>query len=389
MVELRPHQLDALEMLSNGQILWGGTGSGKSLTGVAYYMKNEAPRDVYVITTARKRDSVDWEGEFAHFGVGKAKNATVAGVLTVDSWNNIQKYIEIQDAFFIFDEQRLVGSGAWVRAFLKIVKTNRWIMLSATPGDTWMDYIPVFIANGWYKNRTEFKIEHVIYNYYGRFPKIERYVNVNKLTKLRNKVLVEMPFERHTTRIVHEVDVDFDFALQKRILKDRWNIYKDRPLRDAGEMFAALRRLVGTDPSRSKALLEIYKRHSKVIVFYNFDYELDIMRELLKANNVVYSEWNGHKHEEIPETESWVYLVQYSAGSEAWNCVKSDTIIFWSLTYSYKSYQQASGRIDRLNTPYRTLHYYVLKSKSFIDFHIWHKIDSKKSFNESDLNLFV
>lgn len=389
MVKLRPHQKQAVEELSNGKILRGGTGSGKSITAASYYISNEAPRDVYVITTARKRDSHDWEGEFAKFAVGKTKDSTVAGVLTVDSWNNIGKYKEVKDAFFIFDEQRLVGSGAWVKAFLVIAKANRWIMLTATPGDNWLDYVPVFIANGWYRNRTEFIRRHVVYNNFAKFPKVDRYVETDRLKKLRRLVLVDMPFEKHTVRHVRNIIVEHDRKLFRRVLKDRWNIYEDRPIKDVAELFRVMRKLVNSDVDRLGAVLQLFEKHKKLIIFYNFDYELEILRTLKDILKVPMAEWNGHKHEEIPDHDTWIYLVQYAAGSEAWNCTTTDSMIFWSLTYSYKQFEQSQGRIDRLNTEFTDLYYYILRSNSEIDFMIWKALASKKSFNESESGLKV
>jgi hypothetical protein len=380
-MELYPHQKKALAQLSNGKILWGGVGTGKSLVAMAYYIAKEAPRDLYVITTAKKRDSLDWEREAAHYGVGKAKNATVAGVLTVDSWNNIGKYEEVQNAFFVFDEQRLVGAGAWSKSFIKIAKSNQWILLSATPGDTWLDYIPVFIANGFYKNRTEFKREHVVYNHYSKFPKVERFVNTGKLVKLRNHILVEMPYARHTVRHSETVFVEFDQDAFVKVTKNRWHVYEDRPLRDVGELFIVMRKVVNSDPSRLEAIRCLLKKHPKIIVFYNFDYELEALRTL--SEDVPMAEWNGHRHQEIPETDRWVYLVQYVAGSEGWNCVETDAMVFYSLTYSYKNFHQAHGRIDRLNTEFTDLHYYTLLSKSLIDRAVMGALRKKKSFNES------
>lgn len=380
-VDLYPHQRRAVEKLANGKILHGGVGTGKSLTAAAYYMEREAPKDVYVITTAKKRDSLDWEAEFVKFGVYKDKDATVAGVLRVDSWNNITKYKNVRGAFFIFDEQRLVGSGAWARAFEFIAKHNHWILVSATPGDIWLDYMSVFIANGFYKNRSEFKREHVVYNTYTKFPKVDRYINTGKLVRHRNELLVHMPYERHTVRHSRTILVEFDTPTRDRVVKNRWNIYEERPIRSVPELFYVLRKVVNSHPSRLEALRELAKKHPRLIVFYNFDYELNALRTL--SEEVPIAEWNGHKHEAIPDTDRWLYLVQYVAGAEGWNCTTTDAMVFYSLTYSYKNWHQAHGRIDRLNTPYKDLYYYTLMSEAPIDDAIMKCLRGKKSFNES------
>jgi hypothetical protein len=381
MVDLYPHQKEAVGKLRNGSILWGGVGTGKSLTAAAYYMEKEAPRDVYVITTAKKRDALDWESEFVKYGVYKSKDATVAGVLTVDSWNNIQKYQNVHGAFFIFDEQRLVGSGVWTKAFLKIAKKNHWILLSATPGDTWLDYIAVFVANGFYKNKTEFRETHVEYDTYSKFPKVKKYHNVGRLVRQRNALLVHMPYLRHTTRISRDVGVDYDEVLYNKVLKERWNPYKERPIRSVAELFYLMRRVVNSDPSRLDAVREQLKKHPRLIIFYNFDYELEALRTL--GEEITVAEWNGKKHEPIPETDRWVYLVQYVAGAEGWNCTTTDATLFYSLTYSYKNWHQAHGRIDRLNTPYSELNYYVLLSLSSIDKVVMKALKEKHNFNEA------
>jgi hypothetical protein len=398
---LGPHQQDALDRMHNGCILYGGVGSGKSRTAVAYYVKVEADADIVVITTARKRDSLDWEREFVAYGIGPEIGSTVGGRLTVDSWNNLGKYRDVKGAFFIFDEQRIVGSGEWTKNFLAIAKANRWILLSATPGDTWLDYIPVFIANGFYKNRTEFKRDHVVYNTYSKFPKVDHYVQVGKLVRLRNKILVHMPYERHTTRYLEIIEPDYDKDLFAQVLEKRWHVYEDRPLKDVVELFLVMRRVVNSDSSRIQTMQRLMEEHPKLIVFYNFNYELELLRTLTQNNapwksenlketttattpSVQFAEWNGHKHEPVPTGDRWVYLVQYVAGAEAWNCVSTNVTVFYSLTYSYKNFEQAKGRIDRMNTPFTKLFYKVLKSRSVIDDAIWRSLAKKESFNESE-----
>lgn len=380
-LQLYQHQIDAVNKLKNGSILCGGVGSGKSRVAVAYYLDNEKERDVYVITTAKKRDSLDWHKEFAGGAVGETPESTVAGLLSVDSWNNIAKYTDVEDAFFVFDEQRLVGSGKWVKSFLQIAKHNNWIMLSATPGDTWLDYIPVFIANGYVKNRTQFKREHVVYNSYTKWPKVERYLGEGALIRWRAEILVDMPYSRHTTRHARSVQCSYDQDLFDKVYRKRWHVFEERPLRDVGEMFLVMRKVVNQHPSRLAAIRHLLLQHPRLIIFYTFDFELEILRGL--ADEHTLAEWNGHNHDDIPDETSWVYLVQYTAGSEGWNCVDTDAVAFYSLTYSYKQYHQAHGRIDRLNTKYVNLYYYTLRSDSLIDQAIFRSLGNKRNFNES------
>lgn len=395
-ITLYDYQKDALERMKIGCILCGGVGSGKSRTSLAFYytlyggtvntknyVKMHDPPDLCIITTARKRDTGEWEEELAHFYMSTDSDLDIYNhKVVVDSWNNIGKYTGMKNAFFIFDEQRVVGDGTWVRSFLKITKENKWILLSATPGDCWTDYIPVFVANEFYKNRTQFKNEHIVYSRFSKYPKIDRYLNTGRLVRLRDRILVDMDFERHTVQHHETVYVDFDRLKYKDIHKSRWNPYENRPIETASEFCYLLRKLVNTDSSRADAVLDICRTHPRDIIFYNFDYELDILLNLAYCKDVEVAQWNGHKHQPIPDGDKWVYLVQYNAGAEGWNCIRTDTIIFYSQNYSYKVMEQASGRIDRLNTPYTDLYFYHLKSRAGIDLAIGRALMEKKKFNE-------
>ena len=389
-------QLEAVKKMKDGCILNGGVGSGKSITSLYYYFtqyggdfnpykKMKNPQDLYIITTAKKRDDVEWEKELARFLLTTDEKTKIYNhKVTIDSWNNIKKYIEVKNAFFIFDEDRVTGSGAWVKAFLTITKNNRWIILSATPGDKYEDYIPVFIANKFYRNKTEFVERHMIikWNPNGKYPEVKGYLDTRRLDRLRRAILVDIKLERHTIPHHESVWCQFDREKYKAIMKDRWNFVENRPIENVSELCYELRKLVNTDQSREIAVLELLDKHPRMIIFYNLDCELELLRNLAENNSILYAEWNGHKHQAVPESEKWVYLVQYNA-AEGWSCIKTDTILFFSQTYSYKTLVQAAGRIDRMNTPYTDLYYFHLKSYSKIDLAIQKALHNKKKFNES------
>lgn len=402
MVELAQHQIDALKKMHNGCILRGDVGSGKSRTSLAYYYisvckgmvkvnnkgslrEMESPRDLFIITTAKKRDDESWYDELAPFCITKNEIDNPSHVrVTVDSWNNIKKYVNIYGAFFIFDEQRVVGSGAWVKAFYKIAKKNQWILLTATPGDTWADYIPVFVANGFYRNKTDFNSIHAVFSRYAKFPKIERYERTDVLNKYRRQILVNMKDKREAVEHHVEVLCKYNKELYRTIKKDRWDPYDKKPIEETGKLCYLERRVSNDDSSRIAEMRKLLEQNLKVIIFYNFDYELETLRELCDAMCIRYNEWNGHKHEPVPDEGNlgWAYLVQYAAGCEAWNCITTNVIIFYSQNYSYKVMTQSAGRINRMNTPFKDLYYYHLRSYSPIDLAIKRALALKKNFNE-------
>mgnify|MGYP006381001529 FL=1 len=374
MYNLYEHQQEALLKIESGSILNGGVGSGKTLTSLVFYKENYPNKKLYVITTAKKRDTGDWEEDAEMIGVT---------IDVIDSWNNIQKYIKTEGAFFIFDEQRVVGYSAWGKAFISIAKKNKWILLTATPGDTWMEYMTVLIANGFYRNKTDFVDQHVEFDQWVKYPKIKNYHNVGKLMKLRQQILIPMHFERATTRHRKLIYSKHDDTLYNKVLKDRWNVFEEKPIENASEMLQCLRKIVATDEDRlfnARFLMDI---HDKLIIFYNYNYERDTLIQLANELGKEYWEWNGHAHDELPDTDQWLYIVQYTAGAEGWNCITTNTILFYSLNYSYKITEQAEGRIDRINTKYIDLEYYFLMSNSSIEKDIYKAIKTKERFNES------
>lgn len=397
---LRDYQLKAVKQMFTGCILNGGTGSGKSRTSLYYYfskyggnlmgdryipMKN--PPDLYIITTAKKRNDLEWEGELGPFllstypDLNRYKNKVV-----IDSWQNIKKYADVRDSFFIFDEDKLTGKGVWAKTFLKLSKFNEWIILSATPGDSWEDYETVFIANGFFRNRSDMRNQHYVYNRFTKYPKVDRYMDEGRLIRLRNKILISMDFNRHTVQHHEDVYVNYDILKYKNVMKNRWDIYKNEPINQASGLCYVLRRVVNEDESRQVALLELIEKHPRAIIFYNYDYERELLLYLFD-NYIIpgefeVAEYSGHAHQPIPKTQGWVYLVQYNAGAEGWNCLLTNCVIFYSQNYSYKIVQQCIGRIDRMNTPYKDLYYYHIRSRSGIDLAIHKALSKKKKFNE-------
>lgn len=395
---LYPHQRKALAKMFDGCVLNGTVGSGKSRTGLYYYFSKyggkienqeytpmKDPPDLYIFTTAKKVHDKEFEEELVPFLLypdqDTKRTKYYENKVIIASWNVIKKYEDIKDCFVIFDENKINGKGAWAKTFLKITKNNNWIILSASNGDRWEDYETLFVAEGFFRNRTEFRDNHLLYSRYTSYPKVTGYRNEERLFRLRDRILIDMDFKRHTNPIHKDVFVQYDVARYKDAIRKRWDPYRDEPITQASGLCHVLRRIVNEDESRQKALLEILEDHPKAIIFYNFDPELEILLNLAYPPGTEVAQYNGHKHEPIPKNDRWVYLVNYNA-CEGWNVTSTDTMIFYSQNYSYKVMVQAAGRIDRLTTKFDDLYYYHLKSRSGIDLAISRALSQKKKFNE-------
>lgn len=374
--ELYSNQHEAVEKLRSGSILCGKTGSGKTITALFFYKIYYPNLELYVITTAKKRDTKDWEEEASLIGIDN---------IVVDSWNKICDYTNNTGKFFIFDEQRVSGYSKWAKSFIKIARRNKWILLSATPGDVWMDYISVFVANGFYRNKSDFLNQHVEYYPFSNYPKIKRYHNISKLERLRNTILVKMYPNRITHRNRKYHYCEFDDVLYSDTLSNRWHIYENHPIENPSQMTQVARRIVNESDDRQRCLKEILENNDRVIIFYNYNYELDLILNVCKTVDKDFdiSQWNGKIHDELPQSDKWVYIVHYYS-AEGWNCTTSNTIVFYSLNYSYKIMEQAEGRIDRpaSKNANSDLFYHYLVSASSIDRSIMRALSLKRKFNE-------
>ena len=392
---LYPHQKEALSRMFNGCVLNGTVGSGKSRTGLYFYfseyggsidpdyvpMKN--PPDLYIITTAKKKHDMEWEQEMIPFLLYSpdGKNKLYHHKVVVDSWQCLHKYENVQGAYFLFDENKINGKGAWAKTFLKLTRNNEWIVLSATNGDRIEDYETLFVAEGFVRNRTDFRNQFLIYSNYTKFPKVEGYRNETRFFRLRDRILIDMDFQRHTIQHHEDVYANYDIRKYKEVMRNRWDPFKEEPIAQASSLCYVLRKIVNCDESRQIVLLELLEDHPKAIIFYNFDDELEILLNLAYQPGTEVAQYNGHRHDAIPTEKRWVYLVNYNA-AEGWNVLSTDTMIFYSQNYSYKTMIQAAGRIDRLTSPYNDLYYYHLKSRSSIDLAISRALSQKKKFNE-------
>lgn len=399
-VKLFPYQEDALKRMHNGCILCGGTGTGKSITSLAYIYTKElhgsiklngkgewkppkVNKDIYIITVASKRDKGEWEDELCRFGLSTDISRSVNGIkVTIDSWNRIQHYKKVYGAVFIFDEDKVTGSGKWAKTFLYISRRNRWIILSATPGDKMIEYLYVFLANGFYKNKQEFIAKHVIRKPYVPYFDIQDYIRKPVLEKHRREVLVIMKRDTDISIVNHNIVCDYDRKKYKDVWARRWDIYEQKPIEETGKLLSLIRRVVNEDPDRVLKLKSVLAHQAKVIIFYNYNFELEILRKVCSELHFTIGEHNGQKHTEVPNTKKWVYICQYNSAGEGWNCVTTNQMIFYSLSYSYKAMKQAAGRINRINTSFKELHYYILQSKAPIDVAILRALSQKRDFNE-------
>ena len=380
MIKLLKYQEEAIQKLHSGSVLYGATGSGKSLTGLAYYMRCWSHLDLYIITTSKKRNAGEWEEEIAKLGCPPPK--------AIDSWNRLKNYRMVSDAFFLFDEHKVGGHGKWAQSMITIAKKNKWILLTATPGDVWDDYASIFIANEFVKNKTTWNEDFCIFDRISKYPKIIGYQREDVLKNMRDAVLVPMEYQSEKVPIPYVIPYKVDHEEEAYVLARRKSLRHPemRAFRNTSAMFAYMRMNLPDKESKIQALADVLKKEPKAIIFYNFTPEKYEIENAARQVNIPFFQYNGQIKDNVPDGDTWVYAVQYTAGAEAWNCITCRTVIFYSMNYSYKVMTQAKGRIDRCNSPFDELHYYYFISPDFeIDQEILNALTRKEKFNEEAL----
>lgn len=377
-VTFKDYQKRAINQMHNGCILCGGVGAGKSLTSLGYIDKVYPSGTVYIITPARKRNTGEWFDDIR-------KNDMDETRFVVDSWNNLSKYKDVKDAFFLFDEQKVSGKGTWAKSLIRIAKSNQWILLSATPGDTYDDYATVLIANGFVRNRTTWYDEYCVTKSQPFFHIVD-HKNKDVIDMMIRRIFIKMDYQSDKKRIERVIPIQARSAgEEKEILMTHKAPGAQMPFTTFAAAIAYVRMNCYDKSKKTEALRKIIEKHKKIIVFYNFLSEkLEIERAAIDAN-VTINFYNGQRHDPIPDTDEWVYGVQYNSGAEAWNCITTNAMVFYSPNYSYKTMEQAHGRIDRVNSPYECLYYYMLLNELNIDNKVMNALSSKKDFNEKML----
>lgn len=205
---------------------------------------------------------------------------------------------------------------------------------------------------------------------------------INRLSKcgavfVKSEDVLDLPEQTFTVKTV-----DKPIAL-KRFERDGSVVVYGKEYVAANVLveLTASRQLCNSKDKQQAFIDLINSINDRVVVFYNFDSELDTLKTLVKDRPI--AEVNGHTNTEqiYHDNDNCVLFVQYQAGARGLNLQDGNKIIYYSLTLSSDLFEQSKKRIHRIGTKYPCF-YWILQTKDSVEESIYKSLNRQEDYNE-------
>ena len=412
------------EKYEDSKALFMQMGTGKTFVSMAFFEKSERAK-LLVVCLATKvddwnRDLTDELGldEVVSLNKGTKKNRELmedAQYLVISfesSWRLDKELVAWvdDDTYIIVDEShKIKNPSSKVGKFMRKLgaKTDYKTILTGTPqSNGYIDYYNQFHFLGYLDmNQTNFKKRYAITQMmqYGAgpiFQEIIGYRNTEELDEMIHNHSVFYDRKLDDEELPDEIPVYFpSYPKYRKISNDKVYEFKDGTLEIYDTLGAGvmLQRQLASgyiskggntevlDKSKLDWMRDFLEGYDeRVVVFYNYNAELEQLKQLLERLDRPYSEYNGHRKDlrAFQESSEGVVLANYGSASTGINdFVIASTMVMYSLTTSYIDFEQAKKRIDRIGQTKKPLFYFLIM-KGTIDARVYHSLQEGKDFDE-------
>ncbi|MBL0992197.1 MAG: DEAD/DEAH box helicase [Escherichia coli] len=396
-MKLFDYQKEAIENFESKPLNLSDVGTGKSYMSIGSYVKSECSKLLIICLAPKVNDFVE-DSEIFNLNVtalnkGTKKNkellseSNLVAISFESSWRltELNKWVD-KDTFIIIDESHKVSVSKskvtkFVMGLSKRAKYN--YLCTATPVsngklENW--YPQLFISNVFRKPKKEFEQLFVI-----KQMRQMGSMRFMQITGYRNEHLLEQMIDEASVKYKRDkgyLPEDYVYktkkpAMYNKLKKSR--LYKDDndlrvELDNSSKLFNSLRQVshgflngiskqVSKEPfERLDAILETHN-NERVVIFYNYKWEAEMLKQLLDKLKRPYGEYNGSVKDLKPfkNNDNGVVLAQYKSASTGINdFVISNVMVFNSMPLSSTEYLQAKGRTDRHGQDKTPLYYHIV-----------------------------
>ncbi|WP_368076685.1 SNF2-related protein [Clostridium tyrobutyricum] len=409
-IKLYPHQIQALKETEKfsrvGYFL--DMGLGKTFVGSEKLNQLDAP---YNLLICQKSKIDDWYDHFKSYydykviKYNKAQEISRHSVVIINYdliWRR-PELMKLKDFTLMCDESSMIKNEKSERAkFILKMKAKNIILLSGTPtGGKYEQLWSQCKLLGWKISKKlywqEF-IKSVLLDIGGfKIKKVTGYKNVDRLKrKLHEYGAVFMKTDE-----VFELPEQIEQKIKIKNTKEYKIFKKDRLITinntelvgDTSLTKMLYLRQLSSQYNKNKVnqLKDILEStEDRIIIFYNFNKELEIIKKLCEKLDKPISIINGAVKDldNFNQYNNSITLVQYQAGAMGHNLQKSNKIIYFSLPLQSELFEQSKKRIHRIGQE-KTCFYWYLITQNSIEEQIYQTLKERrdytnKLFEESD-----
>ena len=346
--------------------------------------------DVYVWDLTKKKDF----DNFIDDGLLKPETFTSIGIINYELAFRRKELLQLHNFTLMLDESSMIQNEKAKRTrFILSLDAENVILLSGTPvGGKYENLWSQCRLLGWYISKTEFwnryiKTRLIDVNGFS-LPIVVGYTNIRDLKDnlrehgavfLKSSEVLDLPEQVDIKQYV-EATKDYKAFKKNSIIE-----IEDDTLVGDNILKKMLyeRQLCGEyNENKLNALKEIMEStNNRLIIFYNFTKEKDLIVDICKKLNKSYSIINGEiKDLTAYETnEDSITIVQYQAGAMGLNLQKANKIIYFTLPLSSELFEQSKKRIHRIGQV-DTCFYYYLLAKGTIEESIYKTLLMRKDY---------
>lgn len=324
----------------------------------------------------------------------------VVGVINYDLIWRRKELLQLQNFTLMLDESSLIQNPTSERTkFIMKMKPENVILLSGTPvGGKYENLLTQIHLLGWKISKEVFWNQYVEWEWQeldGFWQKkILGYKNVDRL---KNKLRIH-GCDFLKTEEVLDLPKQNDIQIKINSTAEYKKFHKNSYACIEGEELIGDTTL--TKMLRERQLCSWYNKEKlqafqdllestedRVIIFYNFEHENEVLKEIAENLQRSVSVVNGQIKdlEAYEEKSDSVTLIQYQAGAMGLNLQKANKIIYFTPPLGSELFEQSKKRIHRIGQD-RPCFYYYLICKNSIEEKIYQVLEMRKDYTEELFN---
>lgn len=316
------------------------------------------------------------------------------GIINYELAYRREELRKLKDFTMMLDESSMIKNETAKRTkFILSLKPSHTILLSGTPTDGKYEFLYSQLRLlGWKITKTAYYNRYIkteLRSYGGpMFRVVTGYKNVSELkAKLKEygavfakaEEVIKLP-EKTFIKEYSTVSSDYKKFMKDRIIKiDDKELTGDSTL--SKRLYARMLCSAYSKDKISRLIDLVNSTSDRVIIFYNFNTELEALRKVLFDRPISIVNGQVKDLKAYENNDNSVTLIQYQAGAMGLNLQKANRIIYFSLPERSELFEQSKARICRIGQE-KQCYYHIMMCHKSVEEKIYECLLMRKDYTD-------